>query len=109
MYQQNKNKGTEFIIPDYNLFDAGAFGFAKKSFGKLDMSGGVRYDVRSFKNSQMFTKPNPTDGFDMEVNVPDTVGATQVFKNYSHVFSGASGSFGATYNFSNNFLVKANV
>ena len=109
MYQQNKNKGTEFIIPDYNLFDAGAFAFAKKSFKKLDVSGGVRYDVRSFRNSGMYTRANPSDGFDMQVNVPDTAGATRVFQDYKHVFSGASGSFGATYNFSNNFLLKANV
>ncbi len=109
MVQKNQNKGTEFIIPDYNLFDGGAFAFAKKSFGKLDMSGGVRYDLRSFKNSAMFIHPNPATGFDMQVNIPDTAGATQAFKNYDHIFNGVSGSFGATYNFSNNFLVKANI
>jgi iron complex outermembrane receptor protein len=109
MSQQNKNKGTEFIIPDYNLFDAGTFAFVKKSFGKLDMSGGARYDVRSFKNSEMYVGTNSTTGFDMQVMIPDTVGATKLFDKYSHTFSGFSGSFGMTYNFSNNFLVKANI
>jgi iron complex outermembrane receptor protein len=109
MYQQNKNKGTEFIIPDYNLFDAGAFAFAKKTFGKLDISGGARMDVRSFKNSEMYVGTNSENGFDMQVTIPDTAGATLLFQKYSHTFSGASGSIGATYNFSNNFLVKANI
>ncbi|HET6992216.1 MAG TPA: TonB-dependent receptor, partial [Bacteroidia bacterium] len=109
MIQKNQNKGTEFIIPDYHLLDGGAFVFAKKSFGKLDLSGGVRYDLRSFKNSAMFTRSNPATGFDMQVNIPDTSGSVQLFRDYHHTFAGASGSFGATYNFSDNFLIKANV
>ncbi|RYD94313.1 MAG: TonB-dependent receptor, partial [Sphingobacteriales bacterium] len=42
-YQTNRNQnGTTFPIPDYNLFDIGTYIFAKKSFGKVDVSGGVR-------------------------------------------------------------------
>jgi iron complex outermembrane receptor protein len=109
MYQANQNKGTEFIIPDYNQFDVGPFAFVKKTFGKLDISGGVRYDNRSFSNSGMYVKPNPSTGFDMQVAPPDTAHASHPFSNYEHTFSGMSGSAGATYVFSDHISFKANI
>ena len=107
MYQNNANKGTEFIIPNYNLFDVGPFVFVKKTFNKLDISAGVRYDNRSFKNNGMYTKTNPQTGFDMQAT--DTLGASRTFTDYKHSFSGFSGSIGATYSLSNSFFIKANV
>jgi iron complex outermembrane receptor protein len=46
MKQSNRNKGEESLIPEYDLFDIGAFGFLQKYFGKATISGGVRYDYR---------------------------------------------------------------
>ncbi|WP_164153266.1 hypothetical protein, partial [Stenotrophomonas maltophilia] len=47
MYQTNNaEKGTDFIIPSYKQFDLGPFALLKKSIGKLDLAGGVRYDIR---------------------------------------------------------------
>ncbi|MFP5040707.1 TonB-dependent receptor [Parasediminibacterium sp. JCM 36343] len=110
MYQQNKvTNGTEFIIPDYHQFDIGPFVTAKKTYGKLDIAGGVRFDTRSFKNDELYTKPNPVTGFDMPVYGADTVGASKPFSNFSKTFSGFSGSVGATYNFSDKFSMKANI
>src|SRR5258706_11778117 len=109
MHPINANRGTEFIIPDYKLFDFGPFAFAKKSIHKLDINAGVRYDSRSFSNDQMFVSSNPETGFDMQVSPPDTSGAGNPFSNYKHTFSGVSGSFGATYNFTEHFLIKANL
>ena len=110
MQQQNKvTNGTEFIVPNYHQFDIGPFVTAKKSYGKLDIAGGVRFDIRSFKNDELYSNTNPTTGFDMAVSGADTVGGKQVFPNYSKTFSGFSGSVGATYNFSNQISVKANI
>jgi iron complex outermembrane receptor protein len=110
MYQTNDvTKGTEFVIPSYHQFDLGPFVMAKKSFSKLDLSGGVRFDSRSFTNFELYTKPDPVSHFDMPVFGADTVGAAKPFSNYSHAFSGFSGSLGATYNFTDRFSVKANV
>jgi len=110
MYQQNTvTNGTEFVIPSYHQFDIGPFVTAKKTFGKLDIAGGIRYDNRTFHNDQLYTKPNPISGFDTPVYGADTIGADNPFKNYSHTFSGVSGSVGATYNFSEKVSVKANV
>ena len=69
MYQHNTNKGTEFIIPDYNQFEIGPFILVTKTIGKLDLSAGARYDTRIFRNNSMYTRPNPLTGFDMQVNL----------------------------------------
>ncbi|MCE9537852.1 MAG: TonB-dependent receptor [Bacteroidetes bacterium] len=109
MYQDNSNKGTEFIIPDYTLFDVGPFALIKKSFSKLDLSIGLRYDNRSFKNDEMYTKQNSQTGFNMQAIIPDTAGASRLFSEYTHTFSGYSGSIGATYSLSDIFFIKANI
>ncbi len=109
MYQHNTNKGTEFIIPDYTQLDIGPFVVATKTINKLDLSAGVRFDTRIFKNDPMFTRPNPETGFDMQVNLPDTASANHPFSNFNRTFSGLSASFGATYNITKKFLVKTNI
>lgn len=109
MYQRNTNKGTEFIIPDYNQFEIGPFILITKTIGKLDLSGGARYDTRIFRNDAMYTRPNPQTGFDMQVNLPDTLQADHPFYSFNHTFSGISASFGATYNVTKRLNVKANI
>ena len=57
----------------------------------------------------MFTRTNPETGFDMQVNLPDTVSANHPFNSFNHTFSGISASFGSTYNFTKKLLAKANI
>ena len=110
MLQTNTvTNGTEFIIPNYHQFDIGAFVAAKRSFNKLDISGGIRYDIRSFRNDELYTGKNSITGFDMPLYGTDTIGAAKSFSNYHKIFSGITGSIGATYNFSQHVSVKANV
>ena len=47
MYQNSLNKGAEYLVPEYRLYDAGVFAIVKKSWGKLNLSGGLRFDNRS--------------------------------------------------------------
>jgi iron complex outermembrane recepter protein len=111
-YQNNSlGYSTDFPIPAYHQFDIGPFFVIKKSFGKLDLSGGARYDTRSFTGKAayidtakqyfptLYTGSNPTS----------TANVTQQFSALSKTFSGVSGSLGAAYNFSDQFLVKGNV
>jgi iron complex outermembrane receptor protein len=107
MYQTNNaDAGTDFVIPDYKIFDFAPFVYVKKNIGKIDLAAGARYDTRSFQNEAMFLTVNPATGFDMKTT--DTSSATKRFSNYKHTFSGFSGSFGLTYNITENFLIKAN-
>ena len=112
MYQTNTlGESTAFPIPAYHQFDIGPFLIVKKSFGKLDISAGARYDSRSFTGQaayidtsrafypSLYTGPNPA-------TTPNVV---PQFSALSKTFSGATGSFGATYNFSDAFLIKANI
>jgi len=111
MYQNNTlGYSTDFPIPAYHQFDIGPFIAIKKTFGKLDLSGGIRDDSRTFNGQAayvnngttyptLYTGPNPTG----------TAGITQQFAALNKVFTGTSGSFGATYNFSDQFLMKGNI
>lgn len=108
MYQINDvSKGTEFVIPNYSLFDFAPFIYIKKEIKKVSVSAGARYDTRSFKNDVLYTRSNLNTGFD-EVTT-DTTGAKKIFDNYKHTFNGFSGSVGLTYNITDQFLIKANV
>ena len=110
MYQVNDaDKGTEFVIPSYHQFDIGPFLLAKKTFDKLDVAGGIRFDSRAFNNYSLYTRSDPGTGFDKVVTGADTAGADRQFAAYRKTFSGISGSLGATYNFSDKFSVKANI
>ncbi len=109
MYQQNTStNGTEFIIPSFHQFDIGPFAMIKKTFDKLDIAGGLRFDSRSFTNDEMYTVSKGID-YDVPVYGPDTVGAYQAFPYFHKVFSGYSGSLGLTYSFSNKWSAKANI
>jgi iron complex outermembrane recepter protein len=112
MYQTNNlGYSTDFPIPAYHQFDIGPFFVLKKTYGKLDLSGGLREDSRSFSGKAayidttkqyfptLYTGPNPTG----------TPNVTQQFSALNKTFSGTSGSIGATYNFSDSFLLKGNV
>ncbi|MEO7089170.1 MAG: TonB-dependent receptor [Bacteroidia bacterium] len=110
MYQSNNSsQGTEAVIPSYNSLDAGAFAVVKKTFNRLEVSGGVRYDSRFFNNSALYVKPNASTGFDETVTGSDTLGASRPFGNYKHTFSGVTGSFGGSYDVTDKFLIKANI
>ena len=112
MYQNNAlGYSTDFPIPAYHQFDIGPFWLEKKSFGKLDLAGGARFDIRSFSGKSAYVDtvtpyyPTLHTG-----NDPGTAsGVIQQFPSLSKNFSGVSASLGGTYNFSDRFLVKANI
>ncbi|GEO10023.1 TonB-dependent receptor [Segetibacter aerophilus] len=110
MYQNNNpEKGTDFIIPAYHQFDAGPFIFVKKSLSKLEIAGGLRYDIRNFNNEALFTKEDPATGFTYAVSGANRTGAQKPFYAYQHTFSGVSGSVGLSYRFSDNLTAKLNI
>jgi len=113
MYQHNRlgANSTAFPIPGYDQFDLGPFFVIKKSFGKLDLSGGVRYDTRSFKGKATYV--DTTDAVFPSLytggNPGDAPNVMQQFDVLKKTFSGFTGSIGGTYNFSDKFLLKANI
>ncbi len=102
MQQSSRNKGTEFLVPEYDLFDIGTFAVVTKSAGKLDISGGLRYDYRTETAKDLFLNAEGN------VVLPGNTGAMEKFKAFHSVFTGISGSIGATYQFSDLVYSKLN-
>lgn len=110
MYQiNNANNGTEAIIPSYTLFDAGGFGVLTKSFHKLELSAGVRYDIRSFNNSGMYVDTNQSTGYGQVISGSDTAGHSHPFHDFKTTYSGITGSFGGSYNVTDKIIIKGNI
>ena len=91
MYQQSENQGVEFLIPDYQLFDYGVFAMASKQVGKMNFSGGVRYDWRHLHSLALMD-----DG-------------QLRFKDFGRDFHGFSGCLGMTYEIANGLNAKLNL
>jgi iron complex outermembrane receptor protein len=91
MQQNNDNRGPEVLIPEYGLFDIGAFIYTSKSIGNTTLSGGVRYDHRMLDSKEY-----------MEGN-------TLKFSSFTRQFSNFSSSAGISYTPKDNFVLKFNL
>jgi iron complex outermembrane recepter protein len=91
MTQQNENKGEEFLIPDYSLFDAGFFASIKKTFKKATLNAGMRYDIRNIDGDELMED------------------STELFAQFNSEFSAISGSIGATYQVNEAWNIKGNI
>ena len=87
MLQSSENKGEEYLIPDYRLFDAGLFGTASKELGSWVLSGGLRADVRLLHSLPLEER----------------------FADFSRTFPGVSGSLGAVRSFGDNVHLRINL
>ena len=103
MYQGSVNKGEEFLVPDYELLDAGVFLFARKSFKKLHLSAGIRYDDRMINGNALYL-----DSLEQAVE-GGTIGAEQKFTAFDNNYSNVTGSVGFTYQLSKPMLLRFNV
>jgi iron complex outermembrane receptor protein len=107
MSQWNTNEGTEYLVPDYRLFDGGLYAMGNKDFGKWTISGGMRYDFRvlgAYKKNEEIPFTATT------VALPYTSSVLyEVFKPFTDIFTSVSGSFGAGYNVNDNTFLKMNL
>ena len=103
-YQSSESRGTLMLIPDYRLFQLGAFAIANYKYKDLTLSGGLRYDIRMFTGVDHWV-----DSTTQAPVGPTDANAYHEFTGFSTNFSGISASLGATYNFKHNFYVKANI
>ncbi|MEI6264650.1 MAG: TonB-dependent receptor [Sphingobacteriia bacterium] len=92
MFQQNKNRGEEVLIPEYQQFDAGAFVYTRKTFNNnLTISGGLRGDFRSLQSKRYVDA------------------GILKFNSFNKNFGNFSGSVGLSYNASEALTIKANL
>lgn len=99
MFQRNTNKGSEFLIPEYTLNDAGAFVFAQKESGKWTYSGGLRIDERNVSAVALA----------LDVNGNPTANGTTKFQGFRKVYLNYAASAGITYALREHVIVKLNI
>ncbi|MBS1588337.1 MAG: TonB-dependent receptor [Bacteroidetes bacterium] len=91
MMQQNTNAGTRYLIPDYTLFDGGIYGIVQKNWGKWNISGGLRGDVRWLNTHALYLDS-------LSQQIPQPLSAEEVkFSGFHRSFNSFSGSIGASY------------
>jgi len=90
MYQRSLNKGEEYLIPDYNLFDIGVYATASKDLRKWTLSGGLRFDNRHLHSHALLE-----DG-------------EERFSDFTRNFSALTGSLGAVWHANSHLNIRAN-
>ncbi|GAA4356243.1 TonB-dependent receptor [Hymenobacter saemangeumensis] len=109
MGQQNRHRNaTDFPIPNYDLLDAGGFLLLKKPLGKLELSGGLRYDSRWVSWQDFYVAPNAATGFDGAATAT-TPEANLQFPAFRRRYQGVSASLGGSYAASSQLTLRANL
>ena len=104
VYQSSQSLGTLLLIPDYHFFEIGGFAIANQKLGKLNLSGGIRYDTRSFAGVDHWV-----DSTTQAPAKPGDPNAFHEFPGFTTRFSGMSFSFGGTYSLGKSSFAKVNI
>lgn len=91
MQQASLNKGTEVLIPEYDLFDIGAFIYTQKKADRITYSGGIRFDNRHLQSKELVE------------------GSTIRFQPFTRDFSNISGSAGMSFEVNKSLTLKFNL
>ena len=103
MQQESSNKGLEFLIPEYSLFDIGSFVFTQKTFHKLTFAGGVRFDTRIISSEKLIL-----DSLGAPINTEDNTTELK-FEELNKMYSSYSGSIGLSYQVNKKSTLKFNL
>ena len=103
MQQYNKNKGIEFLVPDYKLSDAGLYAIAKKDWQAWSVTGGLRYNYRTITGDALYL-----DSTDARIDASQEGGSTR-FNGFDVSFGNIVGSIGASYTVNSRTTIKLNV
>ncbi len=104
MYQTNGNKGSEFLVPDYRLFDIGGYVLIRKEWSRLTFSGGLRSDYRKLNANSLAVDS-------AGARIPEeelTPGGLLRFGSFSTDFASPSGSVGLAYTLNSRTVLKVN-
>ena len=90
MWQRSLNEGDEFLIPDYSLFDFGAFVTTTANVGRWALNGGLRFDNRPLDSRELM------DDGDLR------------FQAFKRNFNGFTASVGAVWHATDHLDLRAN-
>ena len=100
MQQENKNKGVEYLIPDYKSTELGLFFFTQKKISDFTFSGGARIDKKGVEFSELLNPLLDPYYLYSSMAIP-----TRNQKDFGDI----AGSFGLTYEVSKEWVLKFNV
>lgn len=103
MQQNNYNKGLEFLIPEYSLFDVGGFVFTQKTCNKITLAGGLRFDNRNINTQKLIL-----DSLEAPVSVEDST-TNLKFATFTKNYNSSSGSIGLSYQINKKSTIKFNL
>jgi iron complex outermembrane recepter protein len=104
MQQSNHNKGLEYLIPEYQLFDIGGFVFSQRNFNKKwVVAGGLRFDNRNITTKELLL-----DSLENRVIIKDDLTKIK-FDGFQKNYNSFSGSLGLTYQMTKSSTWKFNV
>lgn len=103
LHQYNQNRGLQVLYPGYRSWDNGLFAFAQRKTDRLTINGGLRMDMRQMRINRLYAS---RDGAFSETPVID--GQVR-FAGLNKTYANPTASFGATYNLSERWIIKANL
>jgi iron complex outermembrane receptor protein len=103
MLQRNTNHGSEFLIPDHDLSDIGAYTIARKEWGKLSVLAGLRFNSRNISVESLYLDSLGERSSGIEP------GGTVLFAGFKNQYSNLAGSLGASYSVTDRAAIKANI
>lgn len=98
---------ADYEIPNYTDFEIGGYAILEKDFKNLTLSGGLRYDISHFIGQGMWLVN--ADGYGQAIVPEKTPGAESQFNGFNNIYSGWSGSLGASYQLPDNNYIKLNI
>ncbi len=101
-FQKGKNAGSEYIIPEYTLTDFGMYLITARTFDKLHLSGGARFNFRKLASDELWLD---SDG---AVDPSDTLAKVK-FESLNRKFSAFAWSGGLSYKFTDKIIGKLNI
>lgn len=90
LFQMNRNKGIEFLIPDYEMNDVGGFVSVQKKIGAVNLNAGLREEFRVING-------------DLLIEDADTL-----FAQFKNNFSALSASAGMAWQLNERINLKLN-
>ena len=98
---------SNFQIPNYKNFEIGGYAIIEKDFKDLTLNGGIRFDRTKFIGDPLYLAD---PGMPQQRIVSSTSpGAMQQFAGFDNIYSGFSGSIGASYQLPGNNYAKLNI
>lgn len=103
VYQNNHNKGSEFLIPNYQQFENGFWTICQKKFKNLHFEAGLRFDYRVFSSNFLYLNKNgdPTRQID-STTIRKFTGIKKLFYDFS-------GSVGFSYTANDHWTFRFNL